>query len=122
VDHSGNDVTDLYPADVLDQQLVPGQIDALIQNENFTEKILPSMISAATKIAERLGAAEISHGLEKMSLTLKHEIDRLKSLQKKNNNIRPEEIRIAVEEQATLAALIRDARIRLDALQLIRLV
>jgi ATP-dependent helicase HepA len=120
VDHTGKDVTDSFSTDVLDQQLVPGQIDPLIQNEHFIEHILPGMTTAATKIAEARGASEISSGLQKMNLTLDHEIDRLKSLQKKNNNIRPEEIRIAVEEQATLATLIKDARIRLDALQLIK--
>jgi ATP-dependent helicase HepA len=122
VDHTGEDVTEIYPAYELDQQLIPGQIDALIQNEHFTEAILPSMISSAKKIAETLGAAEISRGQQKMGLTLDHEINRLKSLQQKNNNIRPEEIQIAVNEQLTLAALIKDARIRLDALQLIRMV
>jgi ATP-dependent helicase HepA len=120
VDHTGKDVTDSFSTDVLDQQLVPGQIDPLIQNEHFIEHILPGMTTAATKIAEARGVSEISSGLQKMNLTLDHEIDRLKSLQKKNNNIRPEEIRIAVEEQATLATLIKDARIRLDALQLIK--
>ena len=120
VDHTSQDVTDLYPADALDQQIIPGQIDALIQNEHFVETLLPNMISSARKYAKALGATEITHGLKKMNSTLDHEIERLKSLQKKNNNIRPEEIRIAVEEQATLAALIKDARIRLDALQLIQ--
>jgi len=122
VDHTGKDVSELYPADELDRQLIPGQIDALIQNEHFTEAIFPSMISSATKLAETLGAAEISSGQQKMKLTLDHEINRLKSLQKKNDNIRPEEIQIAVDEQTTLAALIKAARIRLDALQLIQMV
>ena len=120
VDHSGKNVTDQYPAKSLDEQLIPGQFNDLLQNENFTETILPNMIGAATKTAEALAAEEISHGLQKMSLTLDHEIDRLKSLQKKNNNIRPEEIQIAIEEQTTLSTLIRDARIRMDAIQLIR--
>ena len=122
VDHTSQDVTNIYPADVLDQKIIPGQIDALIQNERFVEALLSNMISSARKYAEALGATEITHGLMKMNRTLDHEIDRLTSLQKKNNNIRPEEIRTAAGEQAMLAALIRDARIRLDALQLIRLV
>jgi ATP-dependent helicase HepA len=121
VDHTGKDVTALYQAHELDQALIPGQIEALIQNEHFTEAILPSMISAATKVADTLAAAEISRGLQKMNLSLDHEIERMQSLQKKNENIRPEEIQAAVNEQATLAALIQDARIRLDALQLIRM-
>ncbi len=120
VDHTGNDVTDLFPVEAFEQQLIPGQIDDLIHNETLMEKILPNMIAAATKIAEALGATEISNGLQRMSVTMDHEIDRLKSLHKKNKHIRPEEIRIALEEQTSLATLIKDARIRLDALQLIR--
>jgi len=120
VDHTGNEVTDKYPVAVFNKHLIPGQMDDLIHNQSLMEDILPSMISAATKIAETRGAKEISNGLQRMSRTLDHEIDRLKSLQKKNNHIRPDEIQIALEEQKRLAALIRDARIRLDAIQLIQ--
>jgi ATP-dependent helicase HepA len=55
-----------------------------------------------------------------MNRTLNHEIDRLKSLQEKNKHIRPEEIQIAVEERSHLSAIISNARIRLDALLLVR--
>ena len=119
VDHSGNLVTDLYSVEAFDRQLIPGQIDALIDNKTLTETLLPNMIAAATKFSEVLGAAEISNGLHKMNLTLDHEIDRLKSLHKKNNHIRPEEIRVALEEQTSLVSLMRDAQIRMDSLQLI---
>lgn len=120
VDHLENDVTALYPVETFDQQLIPAQIDDLIQHEALMETILPNMIKAATKFAETLGTKEISNGLYKMNLTLDHEISRLKSLHKKNSHIRPEEIQIAIEEKKTLDSLIRDARIRLDALQLIQ--
>ena len=120
VDHAGKEVTDLYPVETFDQQLIPGQLDDLMQNETLMEIILPDMITAATKIAETLGATEISNGIQKMNLTLDHEIGRLRSLHEKNKHIRPEEIQLALREQTTLASLIGDARIRLDALQLIR--
>ncbi|MTI30246.1 RNA polymerase-associated protein RapA [Xanthovirga aplysinae] len=120
VDHNGHDVTDLYPVELIDRQLIPGQVNDLIQNETLMETLLPNMITAATKIAEAFGEIEISNGLQRMNLTLDHEISRLESLSKKNKHIRPEEIRMALEEQRTLASLIRNARIRLDALQLIR--
>ncbi len=119
VDHSGNLVTDLYSVEAFDRQLIPGQIDALIDNKTLTETLLPNMITAATKFSEVLGATEISNGLQKMNLTLDHEIGRLKSLHKKNNHIRPEEIRVALEEQTSLVSLMRDAQIRMDSLQLI---
>ncbi len=120
VDHSGEDVTDLYPVEVFDQQLIPGQIDELIRNESLVETIIPDMIAAASEFSEAQAVTEISRGLERMRLSLDHEIGRLKSLQQKNKHIRSEEIQIAVEEQAKLAALMKDARIRLDALRLIR--
>lgn len=120
VDHTGDEVTDNYPVETFDKQLISGQIDEMINNETLIDTILPNMISTAFEIANTLKVAEISKGLQNMKLTLNHEIDRLMSLHKKNKNIRPDEIRIALEEQISLASLISDARIRLDALQLIR--
>ena len=54
-----------------------------------------------------------------MNQTLNHEVNRLKLLQQKNKEIRSEEIKTAIKEQTDLAALINNARIRLDAIQLI---
>ncbi|MCF8374284.1 MAG: RNA polymerase-associated protein RapA [Bacteroidales bacterium] len=120
VDHAGNEVTHLYPVEKFDEHLIPGQTDGLLDNELFMETMLPKMIKAATGFSEVLGATEISNGLQRMNLTLDHEIGRLKSLQQKNKDIRPQEIRVAEEEQTNLVSLIRDARIRMDSLQLIR--
>ncbi|NOQ25002.1 MAG: RNA polymerase-associated protein RapA [Bacteroidales bacterium] len=120
VDHTGNDVTDKYSVETFNKSLIPGQIDDLLDNETLVETILPNMISTATKIAEERASTEISKGLQRMILKLDHEIERLKILHKKNKNIRPEEIEIALKEKTTLATLIKDARVRMDALQLIR--
>jgi ATP-dependent helicase HepA len=120
VDHSGNDVTDEYSVELLDKQLINGQIDELLENDIFTGTVLPNMISKATEIAAELGDYEITNGLQRMNHTLNHEINRLKLLQKKNKDIRPEEIKIANTEQTTLATLINGARVRMDAIQLIR--
>lgn len=120
VDHSGKDVTDLWALDTIDKKLTPGKIDALLDNQTVMDAVLPNMIAAATKIAEQRSKIEIVDGLQRMNLTLNHEIDRLKILQKKNKNIRPEEIQIALNEQQILTKLIKDARVRMDAIQLIR--
>jgi len=119
VDHTGKEVTDRYSVETFDKKLTPGSIDTLLDNDTIVETILPNMISAAIKIAEERGTKEIAKGLQRMNLTLNHEIDRLKILQKKNKNIRPEEIQIALNEQQTLATLIKNARVRMDAIQLI---
>ena len=119
VDHTGKEVTDRYSVETFDNKLASGSIDVLLENDMIVETILPDMISSATQIAEKQGAKEIAKGLQRMNLTLNHEIDRLKTLQKKNKNIRPEEIQIALTEQLTLATLIKNARVRMDAIQLI---
>jgi len=120
VDHRGEEVTDFYPAETLNKKLTPGNMDALLDNDTLMETVLPNMLATATKIAELQGKEEIAQALERMNLTLDHEINRLKILQTKNKNIRPEEIQIALDEQTKLTSLIKDARVRMDAVQLIR--
>jgi len=119
VDHTDKDLTDKYSAETFDKMLTPGDIDPLMDNEMLVETLLPKMITAATKMAEQQRANEIIKGLQRMNDTLNHEIDRLKALQQKNNNIRWEEIQTAMDEQCTLATIIENARVRMDAIQLI---
>lgn len=121
VDHAGQDVTDRYPIETFDKKLTSGPIAPLLDNETMAETILPKMISAATIFAEEQGSIVRATGLQRMNRTLNHEIDQLKALQKNNKNIRPEEIQTATEEQILLASLIENARVRLDAVQLIRM-
>ena len=120
VDHTCNEVTDAYPIEILDKKLITSQIDSLLDNETLVETLLPNMIKIATKVAKEKSSKEIKNGLNRMNIKLKHEIDRLKTLQKKNNNIRSEEIQIAIEEQTVLTSIIKNARVRIDAIQLIR--
>ncbi|WP_057937474.1 RNA polymerase-associated protein RapA [Algoriphagus resistens] len=120
VDHRGREVTDSYPATMLNKSVLPSSIDPLLENDAFVNTLLPHMISSATKIAENMGEQEIKKGLERMVSTLDHEINRLTALQKKNKEVRPDEILAGLEERNTLSALIKKARVRLDAVQLIR--
>ncbi len=120
IDHAGNEVTDSYSVEMLNKNLKPSSIDTLLENDAFVDAILPNMISSATKIAKELGEKEITKGLQRMNLTLNHEIDRLAALQKKNKHIRTDEIQTAIEERETLSTIIKKARVRLDALQIIR--
>lgn len=120
VDHRGREVTDSYPTTMLNKSVLPSSIDPLLENDAFVNTLLPHMISSATKIAENMGEQEIKKGLERMVSTLDHEINRLTALQKKNKDVRPDEILAGLEERNTLSALIKKARVRLDAVQLIR--
>lgn len=118
IDHRGKDVTSHYPVDMLDKNLLPSSIEPLLENEALVDTLLPNMMSSATKIAKDLADKEIEKGLQRMQLQLNHEIDRLSTLQKKNKHIRTDEIQIAMDERETLSNLIKKARVRLDALQL----
>ena len=120
VDHTGKEVTAQYSAEMLSRDLLPSSMEVLLENDTLVDIILPNMISSASKIAKDLGEKEIAKGLQRMKLKLNHEIERLTTLQKKNKHIRPEEIQIAQEERTHLEALIKNARLRLDAMQLIR--
>ncbi|MFT4855780.1 MAG: ATP-dependent helicase HepA [Planctomycetota bacterium] len=120
VDHTGKEVTANYSVAMLNKNVVPGRIEPLLENEVFVDTLLPNMISSATEIAEELGEQEISKGLARMNQKLDHEINRLTALQKKNKDIRADEIQAAIEERNTLSSLIKKARVRLDAVQLIR--
>jgi ATP-dependent helicase HepA len=120
VDHTGADVTSNYAAEVIDQHVRPGQIDDLLDNESFTESIFPDMLKAATQFAEKEAEIEISKGRIRMESELNHEIDRLMALQQKNNHVRQAEIDLAMAQREELGSKIRDARIRLEALQLIQ--
>jgi ATP-dependent helicase HepA len=120
VNHAGDEVTEDYPLEMFHKQLRPGRIDELIENETLVDTIIPSMIKTATEVAEQLRLKEIDAATERMSQSLDHEIGRLAYLHKRNNAVRPDEIRKAFDEKNVLTTLIGDARIRMDALQLIR--
>lgn len=120
VDHTGNEVTDEYQAETINKSIIPGQIDPLLDNEAFAEIMFPNMISAAEHIAEDQHKKKVEQGLDRMNQTLNHEISRLKTLQKRNKNVRSEEIEIAQKEQHTLNKLINETRIRIDAMQFIK--
>jgi ATP-dependent helicase HepA len=120
VDYTGDEVTEDYSVDLFNKQLIPGQIDDIIGNETLVDTIIPDMIKTATEVAEQMKLEEIEAGLERMNQTVDHEIGRLASLYKRNKDIRPDEIRAALDEKNELTALIENARIRMDSLQLIR--
>ncbi len=121
VDHLGKEVTNNFPIEMLNKSITAANIDSLLENDTFVETILPNMIAKGTALAKKLGEKEIAKGTQRMNLKLDHEIERLTALQKKNKHIRKDEIETARAERAALATIIKKARIRLDALQLIRM-
>jgi ATP-dependent helicase HepA len=120
VDHTEEEVTGSYSVAMLNKSVVLGRTDSLLDNDVFVETMLPDMISSGMEIAEEMGEREIEKGLERMKRTLDREINRLTALQKKNKDIRSDEIQAVIEARNTLSALIQKASVRLDAVQLIK--
>ncbi|MCI4669198.1 MAG: RNA polymerase-associated protein RapA [Bacteroidia bacterium] len=121
VDHKGDEQSEDYPPELIDQRLIWAPMDELLENEVLMEAILPRMIADATELAELRAATHIMGGIRNMEQSLDHEIRRLEKLQEVNQNIRSNEIELARKSQQLLKDVIQDAGIRLDSLQLIRL-
>ncbi len=121
VNHSGEEVTADYAVELFNQNLIPGNIDPIIDNETLVDAVIPNMIEAATEVAEQLKIEAIKEAMGHMSQTLDHEIGRLAYLYKRNKSIRPDEVRSALDEKTALSSMITDARIRMDSIQLIRI-
>lgn len=120
VNHSSDEVTEDYPLELIQKQLIPGEIDDLIENETFVDLILPSMLETAQEVAQHLKEKQIEDGLQRMNHLMDHEIDRLAKLYKRNKSIRKDEVRTALEHKNTLHSLISKARVRMDSLLLIK--
>ena len=120
VDHRGEDVSDEYPVETVDPRLFAGSIEEVLDNEVLVETVIPNMIAASTEAAETRSNDVVAAGLGRMQRSLNHEIERLKALQQKNGHIRPEEISFAEAARDRLAELIVGAKLRLDAVQVVR--
>lgn len=120
VNHLGKEITDNYPAYLMNKQFIPGHIDDLIENEWLLETIIINMIHTDGELTEQRKMEKVKTGLTLMSQTLNHEIGRLAALHKLNNSKRLDEVRTALEEKELLTNLISEACIRMDSLQLIR--
>ncbi len=119
-DHTGRRVTKSYPSADLEQNLVGGDHDEILENESFEELMFPKMMSEATSYAERKAQETITDSVKIMKSQLGYEINRLNSLSKKNSNIRPEELELAKAEMDGLEEIMNNAQVRLDALRLIK--
>lgn len=120
LDHSFKDVTNQFTIEFLSRNMYPQSNLELLQNEAIVDNLLPKMIESAKEIIQEKANLEIEKGLKRMIQIVDHEINRLSTLQEKNNNIRPDEIQTAIQEKEVLSNLIKKAKIRLDALQLIQ--
>jgi ATP-dependent helicase HepA len=119
ISHKLADVTEAFRDDAWEARLQKGSPYKLLENADIARRILPAMIKAATKFAETQAATLRQSALNEMNHLLGHEVQRLQMLQKVNDHIRPQEIKLARAQQEELATALQASRLRLDSLRLI---
>jgi ATP-dependent helicase HepA len=77
------------------------------------------MLEQAAALAEQQARTLRQTALKEMNHLLGHEAQRLQTLRQLNDHIRPEEIELAIAQQAELAIAVQQARVRLESLRLI---
>lgn len=120
VDHEGNDVTRENKFTALSKKLIQDQSNWFANMEQVRQILIPSMIEKSVSIAETRSEKMIKQGEIRIKEILGKEITRLTQLQKINPDIREEEINMAQTRMASLVDYLSSARLRIDALRLIR--
>ncbi len=119
IDHKNTNVSDEFPAVLIDQHLTLGKPYKLIDNAKISQEVIPAMLDTGRKIAERQAGDLVKNSKSKMLHLLDHEIARLKTLAKVNDHVRPEEIQLAERQSGLLVKAIDSARLRLDSVRMI---
>ena len=117
VDHTGGDQTG--DAALASAKLRRGDPASLLRNEAVKRKVLPTMLERVRDLGTEASKGVIESALRTMHAQLDDEITRLKDLAAMNDHIRPEEIDALVAREQELAAAIRSARVRVDAVRLV---
>jgi ATP-dependent helicase HepA len=117
VDHKGGDHTE--NASFANPVLRKGDPASLMRNEAVKRKFLPEMLEQTRSLGTAKSHAVIEEALALMHTELAAETARLRDLAEVNDHIKPEEITALIEREAELAAVIANARVRLDAVRLI---
>ncbi len=117
VDHKGTDHTG-NPA-FAKPPLRKGDAAGLTRNDKVKRTFLPAMLDQARLLGSAKSHPIIAQAMALMHTEMAAEIARLRDLAEVNDHIKPEEITALEERESELAAVISNARVRLDAVRLI---
>jgi len=119
VSHKLADVSEAFGDPAWEQKLEKGSPYKLIENADIARRILPAMFQTAARLAETQAATRRQAAVKEMNHLLGHEVQRLQTLRRVNDHVRPLEIKLAQAQQEELAASLQQSRLRLDSLRLI---
>ncbi len=117
VDHTQADRRENDPLEGM--KLEKGKPTGLFEKSAIRNKLFPSMLSKARKLAEADLATLVAAAKESMTQQLQSEIDRLEGLRQLNDHVRPEEIEGLRTHMQQLEAALSTACLRLDCLRLV---
>ncbi len=115
VDHTGKAQTKAPPASLLQA----GNPRRILSQESFRKELFPSMLTAATAVAERARKKPVEAAQELATTTITSQIARLEDLAKRNPHISKKEISALQQTLQETQENLSNARVRLDALRLI---
>jgi ATP-dependent helicase HepA len=119
ISHKLANVTADFSVANWEEKLEKGLPHKLLENADIATRKLPAMFQTATNFAETQAVALRESALGKMRQLLGHEVERLQTLRRVNDHIRPQEIELAQAQQTELENAIVQSRLRLDAARLI---
>jgi len=119
VDHSGKDVTDMFPFELFEKNIEDLSGSWLSENPQISGELLPGMFNQASDVAEKVLPDIIKSGILKMESVMGSEIHRLEELRKVNPDIREEEIELMAFEKETIQKYMETTRFRMDAVRAI---
>jgi len=91
----------------------------LLKNEKVKRTVLPAMLDRVREIGTEQSTEVIEAALTAMQAELSDEISRLRDLAELNDHVSPTEITALESRKDQLAEVIRNARVRVDAVRLI---
>ena len=119
VNHKLADVSEAFSRGTWEQKLQKGSPYKLIENADIARRTLPAMLERAAALAETQAAALREIALNTMNQLLEHEVQRLQTLARVNDHVRPQEIKLAQGQQAELSSVLQQSRLRLDSVRLL---
>lgn len=119
VDIHGNDLTDQRDGASIADEIEDAPLPRFLERPGFNATLLKNLLEAATERATTRIKVLKQAARETAAATLTADLQRLVTLGKLNDNVRPEEIDLAKKQVRHTRSAIEQARLRLDSIRLI---
>lgn len=119
VDLRGQNLTDEWDPRTTADLVEETSITPFLERPEFNAELMKNLVEGATELAEKTATPIKASAEERARDQLGADFQRLVDLQKLNDHVRPEEVKLAQTQLKKSCGAIRDARLRLDSIRLI---